>query len=159
MKKKMLAIILTLTLALGLLGCGGDGPDAHESAPGRMVRQIEVAIHPADDSFQRLYVTQENMNALLVLLRSMVTDKAPEREPDLNGGQSYYTATVTFTNGEQSVYYLLGHTYLRLGSDPWCIIDPELSLQFSDFIRNHPSDDGSDPAESSTETTAPAPAE
>ena len=113
-----------------------------------MVRRIEVAIHPDDPDFARTYVTQENMNELLALLRSMQTDVEPEREPDVDGGQNLYTATVTFANGQQSVYCLLGHTYLRLGDEDWCIIDTNLARHFSQFILDHPSDDT--PAESTT---------
>lgn len=154
MRKRAIALILALLLLL--CGCGSDSPHTEGTGPGRMVRRIEVAIEPADARFDRTYVTQENMNALLSLLRSMETDTAPEEEPDLHSGQSYYTATVTFANGQQSVYYLLGHTYMRLGDNPWCVITGEQSLAFNTFLREHPSDDV--PPETTTaptETTAP----
>ncbi len=150
MKRKNLIWLLVLTLSLSLCACGGEPKETTNPMAGRMVKQIEIAIHPEDEAFSRSYVTQENMNALLSLLRGMVTDEAPEEEPDLNGGQSYYTATVTFANGDQSIYYLLGHTYLRLGNDPWCTITTAQSMKFTDFIDQHPSDDGTTP-----ETTAP----
>ena len=144
-------IVLILALLLLLSGCGRDTPHTDGTGPGRMVRRIEVAIHPEDPDFARTYVTQENMNELLTLLRSMENDERPETEPDIDGGQILYTATVTFANGEQSIYYLLGHTYLRLGDNPWCLIDSSLSRQFVEFIRSHPTDDGS----VTIETTAP----
>lgn len=144
-------VSLILVLALLLTGCGRDIPGIESSSgPGRMVRRIEVAIHPEDPDYDRTYVTQENMNALLALLRSMVTLEEPEEEPDLEGGQSYYTATVTFANGQQSRYWMLGHTYLRLGDEDWCIIDTVKARSFIQFLLEHPSDDV--PA---TETTAP----
>ena len=98
------------------------------------------------------------MNAMLTLLRSLETQEYPETEPETDGGQTLYTATVTFANGEKSVYRLLGHTYLQLGDDPWCIIGTERSMEFSKFLKEHPSDDGSAPAETTVlpETTAPA---
>ena len=156
MKRKMLALALALMLVLS--GCGGDTPHTEGTGPGRMVRRIEVAIHPADPDFSRIYVTQENMNELLALLRSMNSEEKPEQTPDLDGGQSYYTATVTFANGDQSVYRLLGHTYLQLGDNPWCIVGTERSMEFSKFILEHPSDDGSAPIETTAppmQTTAP----
>lgn len=144
-------VSLILVLALLLTGCGRDIPGIESSSgPGRMVRRIEVAIHPEDPDYDRTYVTQENMNALLALLRSMVTLEEPEEEPDLEGGQSYYTATVTFANGQQSRYWMLGHTYLRLGDEDWCVIDTVKARSFIQFLLEHPSDDV--PA---TETTAP----
>ena len=151
MKRKLLMICLSLLLALGLSACGEEAPPA--DGPGRMVRRIEVAIHPADSDFDRTYVTQENMNALLALLRSMQTDREPEQTPDLQGGQSYYTATVTFANGQQSVYYLLGHTYQRLGQKDWCVVNGEQAKAFNTVLRDHPSD-GS-PTEPTVGTTEP----
>lgn len=143
MLRKITALVLSVLLIFGLCGCGEKEPPISSSGPGRMVRRIEVAIHPEDEAFDRVYVTQENMNELLSLLRSMETDEEPEKEPDIKGGQTYYTATVTFANGEKSVYYLLGHSYLRLGDEDWCVIDSKLSRQFSEFIRTRQSDDGS----------------
>ena len=159
MLKKITAMLLTALALLSLCGCGRETQPKQSSAPGRMVQRIEVAIHPEDPRFDRVYVTQENMNALLTLLRNLETREYPETDPDPNGGQTLYTATITFANGDKSVYRLLGHTYLQLGDNPWCIIGTERAMQFSQFIREHPSDDGSAPVETTappTETTAPA---
>ena len=152
MNRKKIALALILAMIAYLAACGQTPtPPIEGNGPGRMVRRIDVAIHPEDPAFARTYVTQENMNELLTLLRSMETDAEPEQEPDIDNGQSLYTATVTFANGQQSVYYLLGHTYLRLGDNDWCVIGTDLSRKFTDFIREHPSDDGS----AVSETTAP----
>lgn len=152
MKKKSIALLLILTLLLGLTACGGDDePETIGTGPGRMIRRIEIAIQPEDADYARTYVTQENMNQVLTMLRGMQTDSRPEKDPDINGGQSLYTVTATFANGEQNVYYLLGHTYLRLGDDDWCLIDPERSEEFVRFLLAHPTDDT--PA---NETTTPS---
>ena len=153
MRKSLFLICLSLLLALGLCACGEDAPSETADGPGRMVRSIEVAHHPQNDGLARTYGTQENMNALLTLLRSMQTDEEPEQAPDLQGGQSYYIATVTFANGQQSVYYLLGHTYLRLGQEDWCVVPAEQAKEFNTFLREHPSDDS--PTEPTAETTEP----
>ena len=153
-------IVLILALLLLLSGCGRDTPHTDGTGPGRMVRRIEVAIHPEDPDFARTYVPQENINELLTLLRSMENDERPETEPDIDGGQSLYTATVTFSNGQQNIYYLLGHTYLRLGDNDWCVIDTDLSRKFTDFIGTHPSDDGTSvPETTAAPTETPAPSE
>ena len=152
-------ISLVLVLVLLLTACGQNTPNIESATgPGRMVRRIEVSIHPADPTYTRTYVSQENMNELLSILRSMQTDEEPQEEPDVDGGQNLYTATVTFANGQQSVYCLLGHTYLRLGDEPWCVITTEQASHFTDFIRTRPSDDGSAPTQPTTaptETAAP----
>ena len=138
MKKRMIALMLVLSVLL--CGCGGNTPKESSGAPGRMVKTIEVAIHPDDPDFARVYETQENMNDLLALLRGMETDDVPAEEPDIDGGQSLFTVTVTFANGQQSVYYLLGHTYLRNSDGDWCIIDNSQSMAFNQFLRERPSD-------------------
>ena len=156
MKKR---ISLLLALVLLLTGCGRGTPAIESSdGPGRMVRRIEVAIHPEDPEYARTYVTQENMNELLSILRSMVTAEEPPEEPNVNDGQNLYTATVTFANGQQSVYYLLGRTYLRMGDEDWCVVDSNLANRFIQFILEHPSDDSAPATESTAapETTAPA---
>ena len=139
MKKRLIALMLVLSVLL--CGCGGNTPKESSGAPSRMVRTIEVAIHPDDPDFARVYETQENMNDLLALLRSMETDDIPAEEPDIEGGQSLFTVTVTFANGQQSVYYLLGHTYLRNSDGDWCIIDNSQSMAFNQFLRERSSDD------------------
>lgn len=142
MNRKKIALLLILTLLLGLTACGGDDePEITGTGPGRMIRRIEVAIHPEDAAYARTYVTQENMNQVLSMLRAMQTDSRPETEPDIDGGQTLYTVTATFANGEQSVYHLLGHTFLRLGSDDWCVIDPERSEEFVRYLLANPTDE------------------
>ena len=141
MYRKITAIFLSLVLLLSLCACGHREPPVSTSGPGRMVRRIEISSHPSDPDFDRSYVTQENMNALLAILRSLSTGEEPEQTPDLEGGQNYYTASVTFANGEHSVYYLLSHTYMRQGEDDWALIDPERSEDFVRFLLDHPSDD------------------
>ena len=158
MLRKFTAAVLAILLLLSLSACGRETPPRNDSAPGRMVRRIEVAFHPANPDFARTYVTQENMNTLLTLLRDMETAQYPESEPDLEGGQSYFSATITFANGQQSIYYLLGHSHLRLGDNPWCIITTDQAMEFIEFLRSHPSDDGSAVIETTsapTETAAP----
>ena len=158
MLRKFTAAVLAILLLLSLSACGRETPPRNDSAPGRMVRRIAVAIHPEDPAFDRTYVTQENMNALLGLLRSMVTEVYPTEEPDPGDGQSLYTVTVTFANGQQSTYRLLGHRFLQLGDEPWCVITTEQASCFTDFIRTRPSDDGSAPTQPTTaptETAAP----
>lgn len=158
MHKKFIAITLVIALLLSLCACSREEPTHSDAAPGRMVRRIEVAFHPANPDFARTYVTQENMNTLLTLLRDMENAQLPESEPDLEGGQSYFSATITFANGQQSIYYLLGHSHLRLGDNPWCIITTDQAMEFIEFLRSHPSDDGSAVIETTsapTETAAP----
>ena len=158
MLRKITVLLLTAAMMLSLCACGRETPPAQSAAPGRMVQRIDVAIHPFDPEYARTYVTLENMNALLGLLRDIQTQEYPETTPDPEGGQSRYTATVTYANGEKSVYRLLGHMYLQLGDDPWCIVGTERAMKFVHFLLEHPSDDGSAPIETTvppTETSAP----
>ena len=153
MKKRILALVMLLSILL--CGCGDDTPKSDSGAPGRLVRRIEV--RPENPEYERVYQTQENMNDLLALLRSMENDNIPAQEPDVENGQSLYIVTAIFANGEQSVYYVLGHTYLRNTDDDWCIIDLDQSMAFNQFLRERPSDDVPAPTETiavPAETTA-----
>ena len=151
MKKRILALVMILSILL--CGCGDDTPKSDSGAPGRMVRRIEV--RPENPEYERVYQTQENMNDLLALLRSMENDNIPAQEPDVENGQSLYIVTAIFANGEQSVYYVLGHTYLRNTDGDWCIIDLDQSMAFNQFLRDRPSDNVPAPTETIAETTAP----
>lgn len=165
--KKQIIRLLSLMLAIAMLsGCGlvdelaaQLAPDeTRRSAPGLMVQQIDVCITPKDPDFERHYQTQENLTAALTLLREMVTADIPEEEPRLGDGQTYYTITATYAGGEQQSYYLLGYRYLKVGDDPWCEISFDSAMGFSQFLRDHQSDDGSyipPTTEPPAETTLP----
>lgn len=111
--------------------------------PRQMVQQLDVMLHPADSQFTRCYVTQDNLNPLLTMLRDMATNEVPEQDPDLYGGQSYYTITATYVDGSSQHYLLLGYQYLQVGDNPWCLVSYHKVMEFAQFIQEHPSDDGS----------------
>lgn len=162
MKKRMFHIALLLALAAMLSGCGLSQllPDVTvgQELPHLMVQKIDVSIHPHDPDFERHYQTQENLTALLNLLRQMRTADIPEEEPELTDGQTYYTVTATYASGDTQQYHLMGYSYLKVGDEPWCEIAYEKAMGFSQFIRDHQSDDGSyTPPETAppAETTLP----
>ena len=146
--KKNASCLAALILAMALLsGCGlsnilPDVTTGHE-LPRMMVRSVEVAIHPRDPEFERHYVTQENLTALLNLLREIETTELTDEEPRLSDGQTYYTVTAVYASGETREYHLMGYKYLKVGDEPWCLISHEDAMTFTQFIRDHHSDDGS----------------
>ena len=153
-------IFLCLLAALLLLGaCGnsnGEQPMEQAHVPSRMVGRIDIAIHPEDDAFARSYIDMEKMSPILRLLRDMDTNHIPTEEPSITDGQTYYTFTATYANGESRVYYLLSHKYLRVGSEAWCEIDSNDAMELIQYIRETPDTAGeypSEPSESSEETT------
>lgn len=168
MKRKIsCGIVLLLTLCM-LSGCAlAEGlvsiliPDMTEfkDLPHLMVTQIDVSMHPQDPDHQRTYQTQENLTAVLEMLRDMVTMDHPDTEPDRDDGQTYYTITATYANGKQQEYCLLGYRYLKVGDEPWCEISFDRAMDFTQYLQEHYSDDGSyiPPAtEPPAETTVPA---
>lgn len=166
MKKALTCVALTLLIALPLSGCGLVDhlvdrflpQPTVQVTPRQMVQQLDVTLHPADAQFTRCYVTQENLNPLLTMLRDMVTEDVPEQDPDLYGGQSYYTITATYADGSSQHYLLLGYQYLRVGDNPWCLVSHNKVMEFAQFIQDHPSDDGSyipPETQASPETTLP----
>ncbi len=148
MQKKRLAVLAgVLTAALLFSGCGildavlALVPQAQNPyAPNRMVQYIDVEMVPRNPDFDRHYQGQKNMTALLNLLRSIQTQEIPENEPDLLGGETYYAITATYASGKQQNYYLLGHRALKMGDEPWCVVDGDSAMKFNQFLREHPSD-------------------
>lgn len=168
MKKRMLQILALLIAVSTLSGCGLSNllPDVTtgRELPHLMVRTIDVSMSPRDPEFERHYQTQENLTALLNLLREIATSDLPEEEPKLGDGQTYYTVTVTYASGETRDYYIMGYRFLKVGDEPWCEISHDNAMRFTQFIRDHQSDDGSwappttEPPEETTlptESTAP----
>lgn len=162
MKRHIIAVLCAAALTLSLCGC--DLADqvlsripliesTDPAGPGKMVQQVAVVLHPADPDFDRLYRSQDTLDELLKLIREMENSNEPESQPDLHDGQSYYAITATYASGESQVYYLLGHRYLKVGDNPWCIITTEQSMRIIGFLQEHPSED---PSHSSYETTPPS---
>ena len=163
MKRRMLQLTALLLTILMLSGCGIGGllPNVTkgQELPHLMVSNIHVSMNPYDPDFERHYVTQENLTALLNLLRTMPTSDLTEEEPHLSDSQTYYTVTASYACGETRVYYLLGYRFLKVGDEPWCEIQYEDAMKFSQFIRDRYSDDGSytpPPTESVPETSLTA---
>lgn len=125
-------------------------PETTESPlPGMMVESVDVSIIPYDPDYQRHYQTQQNLNAILSLLRDMVTSDLPPEPPSLDGGQTYYAFTANYASGEQQRYYLLGYRFLKVGDEPWCEVRFENAMLLTSYLREHPSDDGSVPTDQS----------
>lgn len=147
MKKQMLMLSALIAAVSLLAGCGLVDllPDmtVAQEIPHLMVRSAQVVMHPRDPEFERCYQTQENLNELLNLLREIDSGDEPEEEPELGDGQTYYTVTVTYASGETREYHLLGYRFLKVGNEPWIMIKHEDAMRFNQFIRDHPSDDGS----------------
>lgn len=167
MKRKILTL-LALTAAMCLLsGCGivnavltaiAPNGGVDKAMPHKLVQAIDISATPADGEFDRHYESQRNLTTLLRMLREMETRDYPEEQPDLDDGQSYYTVTATYSCGEEQVYWLLGYRYLKVGDGPWCIVEFERVMDFADYLKRHPSENGIyTPPETTPppETTAP----
>ena len=168
MKKRIVQMTALLVAVLLMGGCSLTSmlPDVTtgRELPHLMVQSIDVSMMPRDPEFVRHYQTQENLTALLNLLREISTNDIPEEEPKLNDGQTYYTVAVTYATGQTREYYIQGYRFLKLGDDPWCEISHEDAMRFTQYIRDHQSDDGSyippttePPAETSVPTDASTP--
>lgn len=163
MKKHIILLTVLITAVSIMTGCGfvdllPDMTVARE-LPHLMVRTADVVMHPRDPEFERHYQTQENLTALLHLLREISTGDVAEVDPELEDGQTYYTVTATYASGKTREYHLLGYRFLKVGDEPWCKIEHEDAMRFNQFIRDHQSDDGSyvPPAtEPPAETALPA---
>ena len=158
MKRERILICL-LALLLLLSACGNSEQDQsteQTGIPSRMVKQIDIAIHPEDTDMARSYTDMEKMSPILRILRDMDTTHEPEEEPSITDGQTYYTITAIYANGESRIYYLLSHKFLRIGDGQWCEIDNADAMELIQYIRDTPNTaevaEETDAAETSEET-------
>ena len=152
MKKRLIQMTALILVLMSLTGCGNLQaaispliPTVTEESdlPHRMVQRIDVLLTEKNADFERHYQTQENLTAILQLLRIMMTTDIPQEAPALDSSLSYYTITATYASGEQQVYRLLSLQYLKVGENDWLQISPELAVNFTDYLQAHQSDDGS----------------
>ena len=164
MKKKMLTALALLLVMTTLSGCGAISllaPNVTEATdlPHLLVQQIDVAMYPSDTELARHYESQQNLTAILQILRTLVTTKAPEKAPDLEDGQTYYTVTTTYSCGDSRVYYIVGYQFLKAGDDDWCVIDFNKAMELTQYLRTHPSENGTYVPPAVTPTTPSLPVE
>lgn len=152
MKKRLIQITALTLMIMALTGCGTIQavispliPMVTEESdlPHRMVQRIDVLLTETDAEFERHYQTQENLTAILQMLRHMMVTDIPNEAPALDSNLSYYTITATYASGEQQIYRLLSLQYLKVGEEPWLQISPELAVGFTEYLQAHQSDDGS----------------
>lgn len=152
MKRESILFFL-LTLSLLLSACGSvmqEQPTEETGIPGRMVRQIDIAIYPEDEDLVRSYTNIDQMSPILRILRDMDTTQAPEEEPSITDGQTYYTITATYASGESRVYYLLSHKFLRIDDGAWCEVDNADAMELIQFIRQTPDSASPEPETNTT---------
>lgn len=151
-RERIMICLLALLLLLSACGNSKDEPSIGEAGvPSRMVQQIDIAIHPEDEDMARSYTDMEKMSPILRFLRDMDTTHEPEEEPTITDGQTYYTITAIYANGESRVYYLLSHKFLRIDDGEWCEIDNNDAMDLIQYIRETPD---TEEAAEETETTA-----
>ena len=166
MTKRLLQLTAMVLCILSLSGCGmihaAISPliplvTEESDLPHRMVQRIDVILNETDAEFERHYQTQENLTAVLQLLRQLAVTDIPDEAPALDSTLSYYTITATYASGEQQIYRLLSPQYLKIGEEDWLQISPELAANFTAYLEEHQSDDGSyvPPATEPMETMAP----
>ena len=155
-REKMIVMLLALLLLLSACGSPDSSSTEPSAIPARMVSRLEVSIHPADDSLARNYEDMEKMTPILRFLRDMDTTQKPEEEPLLTDGQTYYTITAIYANGDSRTYYLLSHKFMRVDQGEWCEIDNLDAMELIQYIRNTPDSEEAPTEESLPEETTEA---
>lgn len=157
-RERIFLCLLAMLFVLSACSNSDEQPTEQVGVPSRMVAQIDVAIHPEDPDFARSYTNMEKMSPILRFLRDMDTTQKPEEEPSITDGQTYYTFTATYANGESRIYYLLSHQFMRVDEGPWCEIDNADAMDLIHYIRETPDTDEteesveSDPTETAEDT-------
>lgn len=147
MKIKLLVLLLVFSL-FTLSGCGVTNlaltpitsVPVNTSAPRKLVEQLDISFYPDNPCYTRHYYSEENINALLALLRSFQSDNLATCHPKADDGQSYYIINVTYANNLTHQYYLMGHRYLRIGDNHWIEVGTDNAKKFVQFLNEHPND-------------------
>jgi len=105
-----------------------------------MVSSITVEHHPENPDLHRCYTEQDTMSSLLRLFREMPTNEVPAVSPDLSSGISYFQVTATYSSGEKQHYYFLGNRYMKVGDEPWCLVEISDVMKLNEFLQSHPTD-------------------
>ena len=116
-------------------------PQADSSVPGRMITSMEIIPYPADDSLSRSYTDLDTLTSILQKLRNMDTDETPQEDPHTDAQQHCLTITVIYANGDEESYHLLENQYIQNPDGNWYIVNPDKSIELSQFIQNTPGED------------------
>ena len=138
---KTTALILCMFLLAGCLsGCGSaareipSGNPRIQSVPQRLVRQIDVALHPENPEVDRVYTRQAPLNKMIRLMREIDCSTPAPHPEALDQADSYYSFTFTYSDGSQREFRLLSHQYFNNSRDGWVEIPRDQAMKLTSFI-------------------------
>lgn len=145
MRKRITIVSILLALML-LSSCAKTeellndiAPKEDDAIPGRMVAAIDIEAFPKDPDLSRSYSDLDTVSSVLRELRDLDTSEVPKNEPKKKDSRKYITITVSYANDTQESYCLLEKQYLQDRDGSWCIVDKDKAIDFTQFIKDTPS--------------------
>ena len=136
--KHFLLLWLLLPLLVGC--CPIDEPD---SAPYRVVTQIDVTYENGSIRLHRQFFQEESIRQLLDYIRYVNPYGAPKEDPEAFTDRQY-KIILTYSDGSEYMYQQRSDRFFRIGDGPWLSIDPQRALYLSGIMGMMP---GEIPAE------------
>ncbi len=126
----MKRMLLTILIAVTLHGCGGAQPDPE---PLRVVTQIQVTGSQNGKIFQKTFTDMKKMEAILHCIRRLDPGKVSHITPD-SFRTDAYEITVSYSDGNRTVYQQLYHQYLQTDSQGYREINEGPAIQLAQLL-------------------------
>ena len=136
MKRIFFAWVFLTSLVLP--GCDGT---QGEVTPVRVVTQIQVTATENGQIWQKTFSNPDKMGAVLHCLRTMEPGKVVPIAPD-SFRTDAYEITVSYSDGNHTVYQQLYHQYLQRDSQGYREISERPAVRLVQLLRSMPGDHG-----------------
>lgn len=105
----------------------------------RVVTQITVEATNSGQLSKKLYTAPDKMKVILNYLRKLDPYTEADIEPDTFRTDAYQI-TVSYSDGNNTVYRQIYNQYLQVGNGPWKRIDPIYGGALLPILSNMPGD-------------------
>lgn len=140
--KRNAAVSFLLLFSLWLSGCQG----RQAAAPARcaVVTGVDVECRYEDYVLQRVYSTEEKINAVLTYLRLLSPKQLSGEDPEQIAGERY-VIRLHFSSGPDQIYYQHSNRFLSARRSPWQAVSPTKAGKLHDLMLHFPSDTNENP--------------
>lgn len=120
--------------------CGwGIMPTEPDSPVPAAVTEIRISSLPESENYARFYKDADKIEAVQRYLNSLtLTDEFPENPDEYNG--MTYVITLTYSTGDEHVYYHFGNMFIRKDDQPWKKMQYEQAAALEALLQAYPSD-------------------
>ena len=107
---------------LPLLLCGCAKSEIPKGPMCRVVTQVEVTATIDGEVNENIFTASKEMESVMCYLRLLQKGKKADIDPD-SFRSDYYEITVSYSDGQRTVYRQLHKDFLQIDDGPWRTID------------------------------------